>query len=295
MTRLSAAIVALRLLARPATVPACVEVVRCVLLIIVVLSPLGASATQCITIPWTARNFLTAKTDAARAIAQSPATLRVVSTLFGERVQDGDVVRFVPTTCHQVVAGVEYFIATRCAVDSGCEWSWTEVENKTGFEQFARNRHDVTRSELMEKLRAWQKRKVSTEALQRWLSTADATDSEGDLSGSLALAVVERIEDLLEFAVQAEACNPSDATWLREHGSSILLERFARLPKQETSSAYAAWLDEQDEAWHDEHEDADAEWDPRPLQSDLERALEDARSWDHSIDCFLRSQRETPR
>lgn len=260
---------------------------RRVLLIIAFLSPLRVWATSCITISWTARDFLTARTDAARAVAQSPDTLQVVSTLFGERARDGDVVRVVPGTCHQVVAGVEYFIATRCEVESECQWNWTEVEHKTGFEQFARNRHVVSRSELMEKLRAWQKRRLSTEKLQRWLSTADATDTEGDLRKSLALAVVERIEDLLEFAMQAQACNPSDAAWLREHGSTIYLQRFARLPKQETSSSYEAWLDAQ--------EDAEDEWDPKRLESDLERSLEGARSWDHSIDCFLRSHRETAR
>ena len=287
MTRLFAAIVALTM-ARPARLPVRIAVVRLALLIIVLLSPLRASATECISISLPARDFLTAKTDAARAVGDSPDTLRVVSTLFGARLHDGDIVRVVPSTCRPVVEGVEYFIATRCVVDSECQWNWMKAEHKTEFEQFARNRHVVTRPELMEKLRAWQKRRLSTEQLRRWLSTADATDAEGDLRHSLALAVVERIEDLLEFAVQAEACNPSDATWLREHGSGILLERFARLPKQETQSAYEAWLDEQ--------EDAEDEWeDPERLESDLEQSLESARSWDHTIDCFLRSQRETPR
>jgi hypothetical protein len=257
------------------------------LLIIALLSPWSASATECITIPWTARNFLTAKTDAARAVAQSPDTLQVVSTLFGTRAHKGDVVRVVSGICHQAVAGVEYFIAARCAAGSECEWNWTEAGQKTGFEQFARNRHVVTLSELMEKLRAWQKRKLSTEALRGWLSTADATDTEGDLGESLALAVVERIEDLLDFAVQAEACDPGDATWLREQGSRLYLELFGRLPQQETRDAYEAWLEE--------HEDAEDEWDPERLESDLERSLGDARSWDQSVDCFLRSHRETPK
>lgn len=265
---------------------------RSVLLIIVLLSPLRASATSCITISWTARDFLTARTDAARVVAQSPDTLLVVSTLFGTRVHDGDVVRVVPQTCHQVVPGVGYFIATRCGAGSECQWNWTEVEHKKGFEEFARNRHVVSRSELMEKLRAWQKRTLSTEALRRWLSTADAAeDTEGDLRNSLALAVVERIEDLLDFAAQAEACNPSDATWLREHGSTIYLERFGRLPKQDSASAFEAWLDAQEDA----EEDAEDQWDPERLERDLEQALEEARSWDHTIDCFLRSHRETPK
>ena len=33
----------------------------------------------------------------------------------------------------------------------------------------------------------------------------------------------------------------------------------------------------------------------RGLMRDLEQALEEARSWDHTIDCFLRSHRETPK
>lgn len=258
-----------------------------VLLIIALLSPWSASATECISISWTARDFLTAKTDAARAVAQSPDALQVVSTLFGTRVHEGDVVRVVPSMCHQAVAGVEYFIATRCTADSECQWFWTEAGQKTGFEQFARNRHVVTLSELMEKLRAWQKRKLSTGALRQWLSTADATDTEGALDESLALAAVERIEDLLDFTEQAEACDPGDATWLREQGSRIYLERFGRLPQQETRDAYEEWLEE--------HEEADDEWDPERLESDLEQSLGAARSWDHSIDCFLRSHRETPR
>lgn len=259
--------------------------VRRALLIIVLLAAVRASATSCVTVSWTARDFLTARTAAARAVAIGPDTLRVTSALFGERVRGGDVIRVVPGTCSPVVAGVEYFVATRCSTDSECQWNWTAVERSKGFEHFARNRHIVTRAEVMEKLRAWQKHKLSTEELQRWLSTADARDSEGTFGESLALAVVERIEDLLEFAIQARTCNPSDAAWLREHGSRIFLERFARLPKQETRIAYESWLD----AREDEQEDVEDEWDPEKLESDLELALESARSWDHTIDCFLRS------
>ena len=205
--------------------------------------------------------------------------------LFGTRVGVDDVVRVVPTECHQVVPGVEYYIAARCGAGAECEWNWTEVEHKKGFEEFARDRHGVTRSAVMEKLRAWQKYKLSTEELKRWLSTAEARDVEGDLRESLALAVIERIEDLLEFAAQARDCKPSDAVWLREHGSGILLERFGRLPKQETQSAY--------EEWFVEHEDVEDEWDPERLKRDLEESLDNARSWDHSIDCFLKSHGET--
>ena len=261
--------------------------VRRALLIIVLLSAVRASATSCVTVSWTAREFLTSTTTAARVVAVSPDTLRVTSTLFGTSVRDGDVIRVVPGACNQVVPGVEYFVATRCGAKSPCEWNWTEVERSSGFEHYARNRHVVTRAEVMEKLRLWQKRKLSTEGLRLWLSTADtrdSTDSTGSRGESLALAVIERIEDLLEFAVQAEACNPADAAWLREQGSAIFLERFARLPRHETLTAYEAWLDE--------HEDAEDEWDPERLESDLELSLERARSWDHTIDCFLRSHRE---
>jgi len=259
---------------------------RRALLIIALLSPVRASATSCVTISWPARDFLTATTAAARAVAVSPDTLRITSTLFGKSVRDGDVIRVVPGICNPIVPGVEYFIATRCSVDSACEWNWTVVERSKGFEQYARNRHIVTRSEVMKKLRGWQTRKLSTEELQRWLSTADARDTDGTSGESLALAVVERIEDLLDFAVQAEACDPSDAAWLREHGSAIFLERFARLPKHETRIAYEAWLDE--------HDDAEDEWD-QPLENDLERSLEIARSWDHAIDCFLRNHDQVSR
>ena len=256
------------------------------MLIIALLLPSRVTASSCITIAWSARDFLTAKTDAVRAVGQSPDSLRVVSPLFGTRVREGDVIRVVPGSCNRVTPGVEYYVATRCEGDSECEWSWTEVEHKEGYEQFARERHTVSRAQLMEKLRAWQKRKLSTEELQQWLSTADARDSDGARGGSLAFAVIEGIEGLLEFAAQAESCNPSDAVWLREHGSGLFLERFGRLPKQETASAYEAWLND--------HEDAEDEWDPERLKSDLEESLERARSWDHTIDCFLRSYRETP-
>jgi hypothetical protein len=83
-----------------------------------------------------------------------------------------------------------------------------------------------------------------------------------------------------------ESC-PADVAWLREHGSAIFLERFARLPKQETWIAYEAWLEE--------HEDAEDEWDSKRLENDLELSLETARSWDHTIDCFLKSHREVSR
>jgi hypothetical protein len=261
--------------------------VRRALLVIALLSAVRASATSCITISWTARTFLTATTAAARAVAVGPDTLRVTSALLGKSVREGDVIRVVPEICHPVVPGVEYFIATRCSGNSVCEWNWTEVERSSGFEEYARNRHIVTRSAVMEKLRAWQKRKLSTQELQRWLSTADARDTTDTTGDSLTLAVVERIEDLLEFAQQAEACHPADAAWLREQGSAIYLERFARLPKHETLIAYEAWLDA--------HEDAEDEWDPERLEDDLERSLETARSWDQAIDCFLRSHREVSR
>ena len=254
---------------------------------IVLLASGRAAATSCVTVSWTARDFLTATTTAARAVATSPDTLRITSILFGSRVKDGDVIRVVPGSCRQLASGVEYYVATRCSTSTGCEWNWTEVERSRGFEEYARNRHIVTRAEVMNQLRAWQKRKLSTEELQRWLSTADARDHTATPAESLALAVVERIEDLLEFAVQAEACNPADAAWLREHGSAIFLKRFARLPKHETRIAYEAWLDE--------HEDAEDEWDPEQLEKDLELELESARSWDHTIDCFLRTEGEVSR
>jgi hypothetical protein len=260
---------------------------RRALLIVVLLSPLRASATECVTVSWTARDFLAATTTAARAVAIGPDTLRVTSTLFGKEVHEGDIIRVVPGICRPIDVGVGYFVAMRCSSESECQWSWTEAERSEGYEQYARQRHLVTRSEVMKKLEAWGKRKLSTEELQRWLSTADARDGDGTLSESLALAVVEQIEDLLEFAGEAQACDPSDAAWLREHGSRIFLERFARLPKQETRIAYDAWLDAQ--------EDAEDEWDPETLQSDLELALEGARPWDHAIDCFLKSHPEAPR
>lgn len=134
---------------------------RSALLILALLAPIRASATSCITISWTARNFLTATTAAARAVAVSPDTLRVTSALLGKSVGEGDVIRVVPGTCRQLDSGVEYFVATRCPLDSGCEWNWTEVKGSDGFEQYARNRHTVTRSEVMDKLRAWQKRKIA--------------------------------------------------------------------------------------------------------------------------------------
>ena len=255
--------------------------VRRALLIIALLSPVRASATTCVTISWSARDFFTATTAAARVVAAGSDTLRVTSTLFGKGVRVGDVIRVVPGPCRPIVPGVEYFVATRCSGNSECEWNWTEVEGSKGFEQYARNRHIVTRAELMEKLRAWQRRKLSTEELQRWLSTADARDATATHDESLALAVVERIEDLLDFAVQAEGCHPADAAWLREHGSALFLERFARLPRHESRMAYEAWLDE--------HEDAEDEWDAKQLEDDLELSLETARSWHHTIDCFLRS------
>lgn len=226
-------------------------------------------------------------TDAARTVAVSPDTLRVTSTLLGKRVREGSLLRVVPGICREIVAGAEYFVATRCSANSGCEWNWTGVERSQEFEQYARNRHTVTRSEVMDKLRAWQKRKLSTEELQRWLSTADVRDTTADRRESLALAVVEQIEDLLEFAAQAEACSPADAAWLREQGSSIFLERFAALPRHETRLAYEAWLDA--------HEDAEDEWDPKQLESDLELSLETARSWNHTIDCFLQSHSGAPK
>ena len=228
-----------------------------------------------------------ATNTAARALAIGPDTLRITSTLFGKRVHDGDVIRVVPNICRPIVAGVEYYVAMRCPSESECQWDWTEVERAKGFEQYARHRHLVTRSEVMKKLQSWQERKLSAEELQQWLSTADARDGDGTFGESLVLAVVERIEDLLEFAGQAQACDPSDAAWLREHGSRIFLERFARLPTQETRTAYEAWLDAQ--------EDAEDEWNAEKLKSDLELALEGARSWDHTIDCFLKSHREASR
>src|SRR5215218_5875194 len=129
--------------------------VRRALLIIALLSPVRASATSCITISWTARNFLTATTAAARTVAVSPDSLRVTSTLFGKDIHDGDVIRVVPGPCNQIVSGVEYFVSRRCYGDTDCQWNWTEVERSNGFEQYARNRHIVTRSQAMEKLRAW--------------------------------------------------------------------------------------------------------------------------------------------
>ena len=259
---------------------------RNVLWVLVCLLPLRASATSCITRAWTARDFLAAKTDAARVVGQSQDTLVVTSPLFGTRAQKGGVVRVVPDQCHTVLPGVEYFIAMRCTPGAECQWDWTEAAHTTGFEEFAGKRHLVTRSEVVEALRSWQQRRRSTEELRRWLTTADASDAGGDIGDSLALAVVERIEDLLDFFDQAQACQPGDGEWLREHGASLYLQRFARLPKQQTRSAYDAWLDE--------HEDAEDEWDPRQLEKDLERSLEGARSWSHSIDCFLRTHRETP-
>lgn len=259
---------------------------RNVLCVIVCLLPFRASATTCTIRGWTARDFLAAKTDAARVVAQSPDTLVVTSPLFGKRAQKGDVVRVVPEQCHTVVPGVDYFIATHCTAGAECQWDWAEVRHTMGFEEFAGKRHLVTRSEVVEALRSWQQRRRSTESLRRWLATADALDAEGDVGDSLVLAVVERIEDLLEFVEQAQACQPGDGEWLREHGASLYLQRFARLPKQQTRSAYDAWLDEQEEA--------EDEWAPERLEKDLERSLEDARSWSHSIDCFLRNHRETP-
>ena len=263
------------------------HVVKRALLILILLSPVRGSATTCITVTWSARNFFAAATAAARTVAVSSDSLRVTSTFFGDNVHDGDVIRVSPGLCNQLVTGVEYFVAMRCYADSDCQWIWMQVERAKGFEQYARDRHGVTRFEVMEKLRTWQKRKLSTQEFQRWLATVDARDTGGDLRESLVLAVVEQIESLLEFTVQAEACNPSDAAWLREHGSEIFLERFARLPKYETRIAYEAWLDA--------HEDARDEWDPKRLADDLELSLETARSWDHTIDCFLRSHREASR
>jgi len=135
-------------------------------------------------------------------------------------------------------------------------------------------------SRLDAKLRDWRKRRRSTDDLQRWLATADAADSDGDLSQSLVLAVVKRIEDLLDFAVEAEGCDTRDATWLRDHGDNIYLARFNRLPRQETLKAYDEWLDA--------HEGAKDLWNPKHLEDDLERSLESARSWNHTIPCFLR-------
>ena len=227
-----------------------------------------------------------ARTDAARAVAMDQGTLRVTSVLFGARVHDGEIIRIESNICRPIVAGVEYFVSSRCS-SSECHWYWYEVERAKGFEDYVRNRHVVTRSEVMMRLRAWQKHKLSTEELERWLSTADERDSKDETGDSLARAVIERIEDLLEFVGQAQACDPSDATWLREQGSQLFLDRFARLPKQETQVAYEAWLDA--------HEDAEDEWDAEELQSDLELALERARSWDHSIACFLKGRPEGSR
>jgi len=221
-----------------------------------------------------------AKTDAARATAISSDTLRVTTVLFGTRVRENDIVQITPRTCSPIETGVEYFLAARCPGDSECQWMWIRVDRIKGVDDYARNRHRVTRSELMERLRAWREHRVETEELQRWLSTADADDDDGDLRNSLTLAVIERIEDLLRFSTQAAACRPGDATWLRDRGSRIYLERFGRLPKQETSREYEDWLDA--------HEGAKDEWDPRRLSDDLERGLEGAHSWDHTIDCFLK-------
>lgn len=259
--------------------------VRRALLIVALLLPIQASANTCITRSWTARSFLSTSSVAARAVGVSSDTLRITAPLFGKELHDGDVIHVVPRNCSQVVTGTKYFVAGRCPVGSACQWNFTEVAHANGFEQYAHDRHVVSRPQVLTKLRDWQKKRLSTEELQRWLASADARDAESS-DESLTLAVVERVEDLLDFSVEAEACSPSDAAWLREQGAGIFLERLARLPKHETRIAYEAWLDE--------HEDAQDEWDAGRLESDLELSLESARSWDHSIDCFLRGRREAP-
>jgi hypothetical protein len=257
---------------------------RRALLMVALVAAVRLSATTCITVSWTARDFFTATTAAARAVGVTSDTLRITAKFHGEIVRNGDVIQVFPSTCSEVTPGVEYFVATRCPSGSGCGWGWTAVAGKKGYEEYARDRHLVTRAEIMEKLRAWRARKMSTEELQRWLSSADASDAADGPADSLTLAVVERVEELLAFAVQAAACNPADATWLREHGSEIYLRHISRLPKYENRAAYEEWLEEQ--------EDAEDEWESERLEDALERSLESARSWDHAIHCFLSGQGE---
>ena len=255
---------------------------RVVILAVTALIALNAAA-ECISVTWTPRKFISGSTDVVRAVGTDAFGIRVSQILSGKNVRVGDVVSIPPAgCCASPVAGTEYY-ARRSCYQSDCRWQFVEVERGIGFEDYLARRHYVSREEVMQKLRAWRRSALPTEDFVKWLATADVNDS--DVAGdSLAMAAVESAEELLHFVRGAEKCSPGEVAHFQDFGAKVLIDRLARLPRQQKLSEYEAWLDA--------HPDADDEWDAEQVERDVRAAWKLDAAWRNAEECvYLRPQR----
>jgi len=251
---------------------------------VVAMLAVGASA-ECILVNWTAREFVSHATDLGRAIGASPETATITAVLFGTLGHAGDIVNMPPHgCCPRVVAGTEYYVRTTCPSGSGCEWIRVETDRINGVEDYVRERHRVSRVEVVDKLRAWREYKVPSADFRGWLATADYDDDDVKGGDSLTLAVIKEIEYLLDFVEASESCRPQSVGWFREFGTDALMARFSRLPREEKLSAYEAWLDA--------HEGSDDLWDSSALQKDVQTARALDPSWKAAEECVWQWQQK---
>jgi len=219
-----------------------------------------------------ARDFVSQSTAIVRATAISEYELRVTSVLFGTKHKVGDVVTIEHHGCCSPVVGREYYVETFCRTDCGSAFlEKKDVAGDVSIEDYIKAWHVVTRAEVLAKLGQWLNGDLATDKYARWLATADANDNDVD-GQSLTLPVIDEIEDVMEFLDDAKTCAPASVEQLRVIGGRVLLERFARLPKQEKLSEY--------EVFFDEHEDTTIEWPlPSKLHNDIDAELQKHPLW----------------
>ena len=217
----------------------------------------SAAQAECITPVFEARPIFHRAVNVVRAVAISETGLRVSSVILGTS-KIGDVIRFMPRECRYVSAGSEYVAWQHCIAHADCAWTWFDATRTPGIAEYIRDRHFVTRKQIVAKLAAWRRDEIETPALRKWIATSDVDDDDDvDAPLSLNSEVLDTLEELAAEAEAAERCDPRAARTIRKDLSGDLLDLVAQLPKEEKQSEYNAWLDA--------HPNEVDRWDETPL------------------------------
>jgi hypothetical protein len=235
---------------------------------------------ECITVTFRPRGVFHRAVNVVRAVGVSEVSLRVTTVIRGS-AKTGDVIGVFPRECRPApVVASEYVLSEWCFRAGDCDWIWFDANRVPGMQEYFRDRHMVTRTQLAERLAAWRHDRIDSKTLRHWIDTSDFDDDDvEDGRESLTSEALDRVEFLLDLFDAAQRCDPSAAIGIRREIADQLLSFLAEFPKQEKQSEYVAWLDT--------HEGEVDRWDADALMHFADRA-ENEPAWKRANRCLDR-------